>query len=247
MKAMIFAAGLGTRLRPLTNDRPKALVEVAGKPMLQHVIEKFIAVGVTEIVVNVHHFADKIIDFLADNNNFGITIHVSDERERLLDTGGAILKARQWLYGNEPFMVHNADIITDLDLLALEKSHVESGASATLLVAPRETSRYLLFDENMKLQGWQNVSTGDKIPADILPEDYQSLAFGGVHILSPSIFKTLETYSEDEKFSIVSFYVSACRNLLINGYLSPVPYHWLDIGKPETIHQADALLSQLDN
>lgn len=244
MKGMIFAAGLGTRLRPLTNDRPKALVEVGGKPMLRRVIERFKQAGITEIVVNVHHFADKIIEYLCDNNNFGVTIHVSDERDYLLDTGGAILKARQWLDGNEPFMVHNADILTDLDLTALERTHIDSGAAATLVVAHRKTSRYLLLDADLSLRGWTDVRTGEVLPDGVEPSCMEKMAFGGIHILSPDkIFNRLSNFSEDRKFSIIPFYVKNCREIKIRGYLSPTPYRWMDIGSPETLAKAEAIFS----
>lgn len=244
MKGMIFAAGLGTRLRPLTNDRPKALVEVAGQPMLRHVIERFKQAGITEIVVNVHHFADKIIDYIRDSNCFGVTIHVSDERDYLLDTGGAILKARRWLDGDEPFLVHNADIMTDLDLVALEREHIDSGAAATLVVAPRETSRYLLFDANFDLYGWTNVKTGEVLPQGIDTVNLEKMAFGGIHILSPdAIYELLSNFSADKKFSIIPFYVNNCRKIKIRGYLSPYPYKWVDIGRPETLAKAEAIFS----
>ena len=156
---MIFAAGLGTRLRPLTDNKPKALVEVAGKPMLERVILRLKRSGVDEIVVNVHHFGQQIIDFLYANDNFGVTIHVSDEREELLDTGGGILKARKWLDGGEPVIVHNADILTDFDLDEMMCQHVASEAVATLLVAERDTARYFVFNDAMRLQGWTNIKT----------------------------------------------------------------------------------------
>ena len=146
MKALIFAAGLGTRLRPLTDDRPKAMVEIAGKPMLQHVIERVAAAGFDDITINIHHYGQMIIDFLEQNNNFGVNIHISDERGLLLDTGGGILKARQWLDGDEPFLVHNTDIISTLDLKAFYNYHVEHDALATILVKERQTQRYLLLD-----------------------------------------------------------------------------------------------------
>lgn len=244
MKGMIFAAGLGTRLRPLTNDRPKALVEVAGKPMLRHVVERFKQAGISEIVVNVHHFADKIIDYIRDNDYFGVTIHVSDERDYLLDTGGAILKARRWLDGNEPFLVHNADIMTNLDLVALERNHIDSGAAATLVVSPRETSRYLLFDANFDLCGWTNVKTGEILPQGIDTTHMDKMAFGGIHILSPdAIYRLLSTFSDDKKFSIIPFYAKKCREIKIRGYLSPTPYKWVDIGRPETLAKAEAIFS----
>ena len=147
MKAMIFAAGLGTRLRPLTDHTPKALVSVAGKPMLERVILRLKEAGFNDITVNIHHFGEQIIEFLRANNDFGITIHLSDERDMLLDTGGGIKKARPFLDGNEPFLVHNADILSDINLAELYRHHRESNAEATLLVSQRQTSRYLLLDD----------------------------------------------------------------------------------------------------
>ena len=157
---MIFAAGLGTRLKPLTDRIPKALVPVNGIPMLQHVILKLKQAGFTEIVINIHHFGEQIIDFLQAHQNFGITIHISDEREELLDTGGGIKKAIPFFSGNEPFLVHNVDILSDTDLKALYDYHQQSTNDATLLVSQRETSRYLLFDkDNARLCGWINKQT----------------------------------------------------------------------------------------
>ena len=154
MKAMIFAAGLGTRLKPLTDHMPKALVPVAGKPILEHVIGKLKSSGFDEVVINVHHFADQIIDFLKAKDNFGIKIWISDETDELLDTGGGIQKAAP--YFDEPFLVHNADILSNVDLKALYDFHRTSGNDATLLVSPRKTVRYLLFDEKNRLHT-QNV------------------------------------------------------------------------------------------
>ena len=145
MKAMIFAAGLGTRLRPLTDHTPKALVPIAGKTMLERVILRLKDAGFNDITINIHHFGEQIIEFLRTHNDFGATIHISDERDRLLDTGGGIKKARPFLDGNEPFLVHNADIICDVDLAELYRHHRESNAEATLLVSERQTSRYLLL------------------------------------------------------------------------------------------------------
>ena len=214
MKAMIFAAGLGTRLRPLTNDRPKAMVEIAGKPMLQHVIERLAAAGFDDITINIHHFGQTIIDFLEQNGNFGLNIHISDERGLLLDTGGGILKARQWLDGDEPFLVHNTDIISTLDLKAFYDYHVQHDALATILVKERVTQRYFLFDENDRLRGWTNKATGEVKPdVQKLQElTLKELAFGGLHVISPRIFPELERYHRkngEEKFSIVPFYTSS--------------------------------------
>lgn len=161
---MIFAAGLGTRLRPLTDHTPKALVSVAGKPMLERVILRLKEAGFNDITVNIHHFGEQIIKFLRANNDFGITIHLSDERDMLLDTGGGIKKARPFLDDNEPFLVHNADILSDINLAELYRHHRESNAEATLLVSQRQTSRYLLLDDANRLHGWINKSTGETKP-----------------------------------------------------------------------------------
>lgn len=241
MKALIFAAGLGTRLRPLTNDRPKALVEVAGRPMLEHVVRHLVGYGFRDIVVNVHHFGQQIIDFLEANNGFGANISISDERGELLDTGGGILKARPLLDDGEPFLVHNADIMTDLNLAEFYNYHLHHRADATLLVADRKTSRYFVFDADRRLQGWENVTTGETRPAGFAPGDRQlQLAFGGLHVISPSVFDALGGYTDEHKFSITPFYVDQCRNLKIMGYTPDVAYRWFDIGSPEKLAQAEA-------
>ena len=149
MKAMIFAAGLGTRLKPFTDFHPKALAEVCGRPMLGVVIERLKMAGISEIIVNVHHFADQIVDYLHRNNDFGVRLHISDETSELLDTGGGILAARRWLDGDEPFVVHNADILTDVDIAGMLSVARSTGAASTLLVASRVTKRYLLFDPSI--------------------------------------------------------------------------------------------------
>ena len=246
MKAMIFAAGLGTRLRPLTNDRPKALVEVGGKTMLERVITKLAEAGFDDITVNIHHFGEKIIEFLELNENFGLNIHISDERDMLLDTGGGILKAQPFLDGDEPFLVHNADILTDIDLNAMYQRHVESGAMATVLVKDRITSRYFVFDDDYRLQGWINKSTGETRPAAFVQrEGLNELAFGGIHVISPSIFEPLEEYSQGQaKFSITPFYVDECHTHLIKGYIQDSPYTWLDVGKPETLKDAELMFTK---
>ena len=246
MKAMIFAAGLGTRLRPLTNDRPKALVEVAGVTMLERVIRHVADAGFHDIVINVHHFGEKIIDFLKENRNFGLNIAVSDEREQLLDTGGGILKARRWLDGDEPFLVHNADILTTLDLRAMYDYHVAHNAMATLLVKDRETQRYFVFDRERRLRGWINKATGETRPDSFAYDEsaMQCLAFGGVHVISPQIFPHLQRYAaHGAKFSIAPFYYNECHRLIIKGYVPADDYSWLDVGKPETLATANELFN----
>lgn len=246
MKALIFAAGLGTRLKPFTLRQPKALVPVGGMPMLQRVILKLKEAGVEKMVVNVHHFSSQIIEFLAANRNFGIDIAVSDESDMLLDTGGGLLAAKSLLGEDEPVIVHNADIATDFDIAKMVEKHKESGADATLLVAERSTSRYLLMDEALRMRGWTNVKTSEvKFPAfgagTCDPQKLRRLAFGGVHVVSPSIFPALEQYAGAEKvFPIMPFYIKECGDLLIQGYEPTGPYRWFDVGKPESLELAEA-------
>ena len=237
MKAMIFAAGLGTRLKPLTDHMPKALVPVAGKPMLEHVIRKLIAAGCNEIVINVHHFADQIIDFVKANNNFGITIHISDETDMLLDTGGGIKKASSFF--NEPFLIHNVDILSNVDLKSLYEYHLTSGNDATLLVSPRKTVRYLLFDEGNQLCGWVNKDTLQTKPEGFVyqPEVQKEYAFSGIHIVSPSLFNYMgENWIG--KFPIMDFYLQTCQEAKLGGYAKE-DLQLIDIGKPETLAVAE--------
>ncbi len=245
MKAMIFAAGLGTRLKPLTDHTPKALVPVNGHPMLEHVILKLKAAGCTEAVVNVHHFGQQIIDFLHANQNFGITIHISDERNELLDTGGGIKKASSFFSGTAPFLVHNVDILSDVDLKALYDFHLQSGNDATLLVSPRETSRYLLFDTNIRLCGWLNKPTGQTKPAGFIyrHDIYNEYAFSGIHVVSPSLFRYMDNQWEG-KFPIMDFYLQTCKEARIGGYLV-TGLQLIDIGKPDTLAQAAAFLKRM--
>ena len=239
---MIFAAGLGTRLKPLTDHMPKALVPVAGKPMLEHVILKLIASGFDEIVINVHHFAEQIINFLKEKNNFGIKIWISDETEELLDTGGGIKKASSLL--NEPFLVHNADILSNVDLKALYDFHIASENDATLLVSPRKTVRYLLFDPSNRLCGWINKDTLQTKPEGFIyqPDEQQEYAFGGIHIISPSLFKYMEGWTG--KFSIMDFYLQTCQKAKLGGYAKE-DLQLIDIGKPDTLAQAEEFIRQI--
>lgn len=239
MKALIFAAGMGTRLRPLTDRMPKALVPVAGVPLLQRVILKLKDAGFDEMVINIHHLGQQIIDFLQANGNFGLDIHISDERSLLLDTGGGILHARPFLDGDEPFLVHNADILTDADLNALIDAHQSSGAEATLLVGQRTTSRYLLFDDSLRLHGWTNKKTGEIRPAG-LTGTYQELAFAGIHLLSPAIFRLMDDpLWQGRPFSIIDFYLHICPHVHVSG--CPIQAtHWFDTGTPETLARAAA-------
>ena len=241
MKAMIFAAGLGTRLKPFTLEHPKALVPVGGIPMLERVIRKLIAVGANDIVVNVHHFSNQIIDFISHGDWGGAKITISDETGLLLDTGGGILNARKWLEDADgSIIVHNADILTDFDLRKMIDCHLEKSPLATLLVKKRETTRYIVFDHDMKMKGWTNISNGERRPADLQYDASDLYAFGGVHLISPSIFPLLEQFANGQDvFSIMSFYISACNSHHILGYAPTESYHWYDVGKPSTLALAE--------
>ena len=240
---MIFAAGLGTRLKPLTDHMPKALVPVAGKPMLEHVIEKLKASGFDEIVINIHHFGSQIVDFLKAKDNFGIRIWISDETEELLDTGGGIKKASA--YFDEPFLVHNADILSNVDLKAMYDHHLKSDDDVTLLVSPRKTTRYLIFDENNHLQGWVNKDTLQTKPEGFVyrPEVQKEYAFGGIHIISPTLFN----YMGDEwtgKFPLMDFYLKTCHEARLGNYVKE-DLQLLDIGKQDTLAKAEEFIRQI--
>lgn len=239
---MIFAAGIGSRLKHWTDHHPKALVEVGGVPMLGNVINKIRTVGVRDIVVNVHHFADQVEDYLKDEAFSDLNICVSDERELLLDTGGGLLKAAEFLSGDEPIIVHNADIFSNFDLNELVLYYNVYRPDTALLVSTRKSSRALLFDVNMRLQGWQNLSTGEHIPGEI-PEisSLAPLAFSGIQIISPRIFRILEKQGANRPFSITNFYANNCPMLNIMGYVSKSEYYWFDVGKPETLEAARSI------
>lgn len=245
MKAMIFAAGLGSRLKPLTDITPKALLPIAGKPMLEHVILKLKAAGFDELVINIHHLGSQILDFLASRNNFGLQIYISDEQDYLLDTGGGIKKAACYLQGNEPFLVHNVDILSNVDVRKLYDTHVATKALATLLVSKRNTSRYLLFNQEDKLCGWRNHETGEvkSYYPYFDPEQYNEYAFGGIHVLSPEIFDWMEEWTG--KFSIINFYLSICAKTPIQAYPAE-NLRLLDIGKPDTLQKAQEWIHTLE-
>lgn len=243
--AFIFAAGLGTRLKPLTDTMPKALVPYQGIPLLERTIETLKKGGFDHFVINIHHFAQMIIDFVAEHKSFGTNIEFSDESDLLRDTGGAIKHAAASL-GNGPFLIHNVDIISNLDLDALYRSHQgdPDHPIATLLVSSRETSRYLLFDQDSRLKGWINRSTGEvKSPypeiasqsVEQLVEQYRPLAFGGMHVISPEIFPLMEGPRWGEKFSVIDFYLDVARSHVIRGYEAPAGTVITDVGKLDQI------------
>lgn len=247
MKAMVFAAGIGSRLKPFTDFHPKALAPVAGVTALERVLLRLRDAGVDRVVVNVHHFAGQIVDFLDANGNFGLDIHVSDETSRLLDTGGGLLKARHLLCDgtDEPVLLHNADIVTDFPVEEMIAAHEASGAAATLLTAQRSSSRQLCFDASGCLRAWHNLSTGEVRPEGADCGGLRRLAFGGVHVVSPEIFPLLEKYASItggdgvvKPFSLVPFYLEVMDKVAIRSFTPSHPFRWFDIGTMEKLRTA---------
>ena len=251
---MIFAAGLGTRLKPLTDTMPKALVRVGGEPLIKRVIMNLAAAGVDRIVVNVHHFAEQIIDYLKDNDNFGLDIRISDETAGLLETGGGIKKAAPLFDPTAPILIHNVDILSNVDLREFyqiasqsEKGKVkseESECDAVLLVSWRKTKRYLLFNDDMKLVGWTNIETGEvRSPyPELNPKECRMYAFAGIHALSPRLLKMMDQFPD--RFGIIDFYLKACATHNIKGYVKD-DLKLMDIGKLDTLAQAEEFLEEL--
>lgn len=233
-KAMVLAAGLGTRLRPLTDNKPKALVEAGGKTLLEHTLLKLKEAGFGFIVVNVHHFAWQITEFLRTNDNFGLHVEISDESGMLLDTGGAIKKACP-LFEGSPFLIHNVDIMSNADLAALYDEQSTRNAAALLLVSKRESSRKLLFAGDGRLCGWRNGTTGEtKLPwGNKTPCLTQDFAFSGIHVFSPSLYRRMAKYPD--KFSIIDFYLDACKEETVYASIHD-KLKLLDVGKPDTLH-----------
>lgn len=237
MKAMILAAGYGTRMQPLTLTRPKALIEVNGVTLLERNIRYLMAYGVTELVINVHHFATQIIQFLAEKQHFGINIHISDETDAVLETGGGLKRAAPMLMGTQPFFLMNVDMLTDLSLEALWAfHHRQPNALATLAVTARTSSRQLLFDSENTLKGWKNLSTAESI-LHAEESTLQPKAFSGIHLLSPDIFSHLH---DSGKFSIIPAYLSLSNTHKILGF-DHSGGKLLDVGKPEAIAVAEAM------
>jgi NDP-sugar pyrophosphorylase family protein len=237
MKAMILAAGLGTRLRPLTDDRPKALVEINGRTLLEVTLSRLRSFGVGEVIINVHHFADMVVDYLKAHKSFGMHIEISRE-EVLLDTGGGLKKAAHFFIMHspgreEPFIVHNVDVLSSVDLLRMVEFHTKNQALATLAVQDRKTSRYLLFDESLRLCGRQFGSNQPELARGC--QQMVALAFSGIHVISPRL---LTMMTEDGAFSIITTYLRlAALGEKILAFRSD-EYYWRDLGKPENVEQA---------
>jgi mannose-1-phosphate guanylyltransferase len=239
MKAMILAAGLGTRLRPLTDHRPKALVEIAGRTLLEITLSRLRDFGIRDVIINVHHFAEMVIEYLKANANFGMNIEVSRE-EVLLDTGGGLKKAGYFFLedsssGEEPFILHNVDVISTIDLQHMVQWHTENQALATLAVQDRQTSRYLLFDEQLQLCGRRLGR--DQEPELVRPsQQLQALAFSGIHVISPRLLALMK---EEGVFSIITSYLSlAAQGEKILAFRADDCY-WRDLGSPENVRRAD--------
>ncbi len=241
MQAMIFAAGLGTRLRPYTNDRPKALVEVGGKSLLEWNLRRLARQGVERVVVNVHHFADQVESFL-QAHQFGLDIRVSDERDLLLDTGGGLLRALPH-FEDAPILVHNVDVLSDLDLRSLYAQAIRQQLAGLLAVRQRATSRYLLFDAAGNLSGWRNDRTGEerivRVASPLAP-----LGFSGISVLHPRLLQYRPP--EEPVFSIIDVLLSAASELPIRAHDHTTGY-WIDVGKPEALPKAAALLHDLED
>jgi len=233
MRAMILAAGLGTRLQPLTKNLPKALVKIHDKTLLEIAINNLVKNGFDKIIINVHHFAEQVINFIGQNN-FGADISISDERDKLLDTGGGLKKASQFFNDGKPFLLYNVDIISNLNLKTLYQTNIKSNSIATLIVRKRESSRYLLFNAENILCGWKNTKTGELINScsiDLLDE----FAFSGIHIINPLIFSLMP---DDDVFSMIDLYLDIMKDNKIIASIDNDSF-WLDVGKTESLKIAD--------
>ncbi len=242
MRALLFAAGLGSRLRPLTDTMPKALVPVLGQPLLYHVLQRLECAGTTEVVVNVHHFGEQIINYL-EHHHWAMDIRISDEREHLLDTGGGLRRAFSIFSPSDaPILLHNVDILSNANLPALVDEHQNHKADVTLLVSERTTQRYLLFDDNMRLMGWTNLTTGEvRSPYPNLdPTRYQRFAFSGIHCVAPTLSAWMQ--NSPESFPIMPFYLNLCHRLIIRGVVQP-QLRLLDVGKPDSLASANIFIA----
>ena len=233
MKALIFAAGKGTRLKPFTDHHPKALAKVNGVSLLERNIKYLQSYGINDFVINVHHFGNQIIEFLKDNQNFGAHIQISDEKDQLLETGGGLVFARKFLDFEEDFLILNADILTDLNITEFVEYHQEKKDFATLAVSDRKSSRKLLFNPEMVLRGWVNVETGEQRLAEF-NKGFKQLAFSGIHCMNPAIFGKIKRTG---KFSIMEEYLDLMHTEKIHGFEHQAKL--IDVGRPESIVEAE--------
>jgi len=238
MKAMIFAAGLGSRLKPFTDSCPKALVEVGGKPMLDHVIRRLKSFGFREFVINIHHRGEQIIEYLESHPYKDLKISISDEQEKLLNTGGGLKKAAPMLISKDPIIIHNVDVLSMIPIQSMLVEHATSGALATLAVSKRDTSRKLLFGDNGQMVGWKNEETGEIRGKVSKVKHYRDLAFSGIHIIDPVLLKM---FPSADVFSIVDLYLTHCSKYPIHSFEHD-PVDFLDIGKPDQLAKAEKFL-----
>jgi NDP-sugar pyrophosphorylase family protein len=232
MKAMIFAAGLGTRLLPITEKMPKALVEIHGIPLLEMAIRKLTEAGFNEIIVNTHHFPDQIRDFLSNKNFPEVHIDISDETGELLETGGGLKKASWFFDDDKPFLLYNVDVLIDFNLKDLYRTHLEMKPLATLAVSNRDTSRYLMFDRQGMMKGWMNLKSGETKPAGVDLSTLQRFAFSGIHVCSPRLLTLLK---DEGKFSLIESYIDLCKDHPVRRWEHD-PADWIDVGKPEVLN-----------
>lgn len=239
MKAMILAAGLGTRLKPLTDNCPKVLLKAGPYTLLQFAILKLRSAGYNQLIINVHHHAQMVIDYLAANHNFGCSIEISDETNELLDTGGGLKKASWFFDDGNSFLIYNADIVSNINLNEFMDSHLQSRSMASLSVRNRQASRFLLFDSEMNLCGWENPSTGEKRKARESAR-LQPMAFSGIHAVNPEIFQ----YMSDGKFSIIDTYLNVAAEHQIKG-IADTSNLWADAGKPHSLLEASEIAARI--
>jgi NDP-sugar pyrophosphorylase family protein len=244
MKAMIFAAGLGTRMRPITQQLPKALVPIQGTPLLEIVIKRLKYFGINDIIINVHYLADQIETFLSENHNFGVNILISDERDKLLETGGGLKKAQWFFEDNAPFLVCNTDVLSTIDLQQLTQYHLQQHeAIATLAIQWRKTSRYLLFDSQYSLSGWLNTKNGEVKLSSHNATQLQMMAFSTFQILEPRLFQYFP--KDRDVFTTIDVFLNAVQQgETIKGFLHPEDM-WIDVGTPENIEAAQAVVEAM--
>ncbi|MCX6174543.1 MAG: nucleotidyltransferase family protein [Ignavibacteriales bacterium] len=238
MRAFLLSAGLGTRLKPLTDTTPKALVQINGVTLLEHIIKRLISFGFDSIIINVHHFGDQVINFLKEKNNFGVDIKISDERDQLLDTGGGLKKVSEFFNDDKPFLVHNVDILSDLNLFELYHYHLRSNSIATLAVQNRKSSRYFLFDEDKNLCGWKNEKPLETKIARQQIGSLIQLAFSGIQIIDPKIFQFMP---EKNIFSLIDLYLSIASKERIS-YFDHSGSLFIDLGKTENLMEAEKII-----
>lgn len=234
---MILAAGLGSRLKDFTKNTPKALIKIKDKTLLEIVVSNLKSQGIRDIIINVHHHFQQIIDFLETNNNFGINIAFSKENE-LLNTGGGLKKASWFFDDSEPFLLYNVDVISDLNIEEMLEYHTNNNSIISIAVRKRKTSRYFLFDGNNQLCGWKNETSGEKIISRKTKLELHPFSFMGIHVISPEVFKF---FPKDNKFSIVDFYLSLAAKIKILGFQAD-NYSWIDCGKPENLRQSEKFI-----